>query len=99
MIDFAAWAEALSDVETGDKPYTWGDAGLAAGRWQQHPAFFVQWFPRQQLTVGMSWDEAFGLALPALAAATKIWRKMFESEEQLSRDGIKFVRDNLARRV
>ncbi len=43
--------------------------------------------------------EAFGLALPALAAATKIWRKMFESEEQLSRDGLKFVRDNLARRV
>ena len=28
--------------------------------------------------------EAFGLALPALAAATKIWRQMFDSEEQLA---------------
>ena len=28
--------------------------------------------------------EAFGLALPDLAAATKIWRRMFKSEEQLS---------------
>jgi D-psicose/D-tagatose/L-ribulose 3-epimerase len=41
--------------------------------------------------------EAFGLALPALAAATKIWRKMFESEEQLSRDGLKFVKERLGR--
>ena len=29
--------------------------------------------------------EAFGLALPALAAATKIWRRMFPSEEYLPR--------------
>jgi D-psicose/D-tagatose/L-ribulose 3-epimerase len=36
--------------------------------------------------------EAFGLALPALAAATKIWRRMFESEEQLARDGLAFMK-------
>ena len=29
--------------------------------------------------------EAFGLALPEIAAATKIWRRMFESEESLLR--------------
>ena len=37
--------------------------------------------------------EAFGDALPDLAAATKIWRRMFESEEQLARDGAAFIRD------
>ncbi|HET6881216.1 MAG TPA: sugar phosphate isomerase/epimerase [Pirellulales bacterium] len=42
--------------------------------------------------------EAFGLALPALAAATKIWRRMFESEEQLSRDGLAFIKSQWAKR-
>lgn len=36
--------------------------------------------------------EAFGLALPNLAAATKIWRRMYDSEEQLARDGLAFMR-------
>jgi D-psicose/D-tagatose/L-ribulose 3-epimerase len=36
--------------------------------------------------------EAFGLALPALAAATKIWRRMFESEEQLAADALAFMK-------
>ncbi len=40
--------------------------------------------------------EAFGDALPSLAAATKIWRRMFVSEEQLARDGAAFVRFRLA---
>jgi D-psicose/D-tagatose/L-ribulose 3-epimerase len=40
--------------------------------------------------------EAFGDALPALAAATKIWRRMFDSEEQLARDGARFVRGRWA---
>jgi len=39
--------------------------------------------------------EAFGDALPELVAATKIWRRMYESEEQLARDGIAFVRERL----
>jgi D-psicose/D-tagatose/L-ribulose 3-epimerase len=42
--------------------------------------------------------EAFGLALPALAAATKIWRKMFDSEEQLSRDALAFMKSEWAQR-
>ena len=36
--------------------------------------------------------EAFGDALPELAAATKVWRRTFASEEQLARDGAAFLR-------
>jgi D-psicose/D-tagatose/L-ribulose 3-epimerase len=39
--------------------------------------------------------EAFGMALPALQAATKIWRRMFESEEQLARDALHHLRDKM----
>ena len=39
--------------------------------------------------------EAFGDALPELAAATKVWRRTFESEEQLARDGAAFLRGRL----
>jgi len=42
--------------------------------------------------------EAFGLALPELAAATKIWRRMFQTEEQLSRDGLAFMKSEVAKR-
>jgi D-psicose/D-tagatose/L-ribulose 3-epimerase len=36
--------------------------------------------------------EAFGDRLPELAGATRIWRRMFDNEEQLVRDGAKFAR-------
>jgi D-psicose/D-tagatose/L-ribulose 3-epimerase len=39
--------------------------------------------------------EAFGLALPALAAATKIWRRMFVSEEALARQGLAFMKSRM----
>lgn len=42
--------------------------------------------------------EAFGLALPELAAATKIWRRMFESEEQLAKDSLAFMRCEVSKR-
>jgi D-psicose/D-tagatose/L-ribulose 3-epimerase len=42
--------------------------------------------------------EAFGLALPELAAATKIWRRMFDSEEQLARDALAFMQSEVAKR-
>jgi D-psicose/D-tagatose/L-ribulose 3-epimerase len=42
--------------------------------------------------------EAFGLALPALVAATKIWRRMFDSEDQLARDALAFMKREVARR-
>jgi D-psicose/D-tagatose/L-ribulose 3-epimerase len=40
--------------------------------------------------------EAFGDALPELAAATKVWRRTFESDEQLARDAAVFLRGKLA---
>lgn len=42
--------------------------------------------------------EAFGLALPALAAATRIWRRMFQTEEQLARDGLAFMKTEWEKR-
>jgi D-psicose/D-tagatose/L-ribulose 3-epimerase len=36
--------------------------------------------------------EAFGLALPALAAATKIWRRMYPSEEYLATRALQFMK-------
>ncbi len=40
--------------------------------------------------------EAFGDSLPDLAGATRIWRRMFETEEQLARDGAAFIRSGLS---
>lgn len=37
--------------------------------------------------------EAFGASLPALAAATKIWRRLFVDEEVLAKEGLAFVRE------
>ena len=42
--------------------------------------------------------EAFGLALPELVAATKIWRRMYESEEQLASDALGFMKTQVAQR-
>lgn len=42
--------------------------------------------------------EAFGQSLVDLAAATKIWRRMYESEEQLARDGLQFIKEEVAKR-
>jgi D-psicose/D-tagatose/L-ribulose 3-epimerase len=36
--------------------------------------------------------EAFGLALPDLAAATRIWRRMFPTEEHLATKGLAFMK-------
>ena len=39
--------------------------------------------------------EAFGNFLPNLAAATRIWRKLFDSEDQLAREALSFLRARL----
>ena len=36
--------------------------------------------------------EAFGSALPEIAAATKIWRSMFPSEEHLSKNALALMK-------
>ena len=62
----------------------------------------VKWDETFDALKGVGYDgwlmiEAFGLALPELAAATKIWRRMYESEEQLARDGLAFMKEQCAR--
>jgi D-psicose/D-tagatose/L-ribulose 3-epimerase len=42
--------------------------------------------------------EAFGLFLPDIAAATKIWRKMYQDEDQLARDALAFMKAEVAKR-
>ncbi len=42
--------------------------------------------------------EAFGLALPEIADATKIWRRMFESEEKLAEEGLAFMKGEVEKR-
>jgi D-psicose/D-tagatose/L-ribulose 3-epimerase len=43
--------------------------------------------------------EAFGLALPEILPATKIWRRMYDTEEQLARDALNFMKTETARRA
>ncbi|MCA9191771.1 MAG: sugar phosphate isomerase/epimerase [Planctomycetales bacterium] len=40
--------------------------------------------------------EAFGLALPELAAATRIWRRMFDDEFKLAEEGLHFMKKQVA---
>lgn len=42
--------------------------------------------------------EAFGLSLENLIPATKIWRRMYESEKQLAADGLAFMKQEVAKR-
>ena len=42
--------------------------------------------------------EAFGLALEKLVPATKIWRRMYESETQLATDALSFMKAEVAKR-
>ena len=42
--------------------------------------------------------EAFGLALEKLVPATKIWRRMYQSEKQLATDGLNFMKAEVAKR-
>jgi D-psicose/D-tagatose/L-ribulose 3-epimerase len=39
--------------------------------------------------------EAFGMSLPAIQGATKIWRRMFDSEEQLARDSLAHIKTGM----
>jgi D-psicose/D-tagatose/L-ribulose 3-epimerase len=42
--------------------------------------------------------EAFGLALEKLVPATKIWRRMYQSERQLATDALSFMKAEVAKR-
>jgi len=47
---------------------------------------------------GLMVVEAFGTALEGLAAATKIWRRMFDTEEQLAADALAFMKQEVGAR-
>jgi D-psicose/D-tagatose/L-ribulose 3-epimerase len=57
----------------------------------------VRWDETFEALRGIGYDgwltvEAFGNFLPNLAAATRIWRPLFQSEEQLARDALAFLK-------
>jgi D-psicose/D-tagatose/L-ribulose 3-epimerase len=59
----------------------------------------VAWGPTFDALQDVGYDgwftvEAFGNFLPNLAAATRIWRKLFDSEEELARDAYTFLRNS-----
>jgi len=67
--------------------------GAGAVNWQQtfdalHQAGYDGWMV----------CEAFGRSLPDVAAATKIWRKMFDNEMQLARDALAFMNREIDKR-
>ena len=43
--------------------------------------------------------EAFGLSLERLLPATKIWRRMYQSERQLAADGLRFMKSEVGQAV
>lgn len=64
----------------------------------------VNWQQNFDTIVGVGYDswlviEAFGLALPEIAAATKIWRKMFKDELTLASEGLAFMRTEISKRT
>lgn len=62
MTEFERFAQALAMTESLDHPEVWGDAGLACGRWQMHPAWVDEWWP-DDIGVDWSWDHLFHMAL------------------------------------
>lgn len=86
---FAAHAGAVNHVHIAENDRGTPGAGQVA--WDRiFPAIRASGYDGY-LTV-----EAFGMSLPALAAATKIWRRMFESEEALASGALAFMRRSWA---
>jgi D-psicose/D-tagatose/L-ribulose 3-epimerase len=62
----------------------------------------VPWLETYRTLKKMKYDgwltiEAFGRALPAIAAATKVWRDFFPSQESVYRDGVRHIRSTWAK--
>ncbi|EMI42683.1 xylose isomerase domain-containing protein [Rhodopirellula sp. SWK7] len=63
----------------------------------------INWQENFDAIVGSGYDgwmviEAFGLALPEIAAATKIWRRMFTDEITLAKEGLAFMKSEVEKR-
>ncbi|MDG1400258.1 MAG: sugar phosphate isomerase/epimerase [Candidatus Binatia bacterium] len=80
-------ASAITHVHISENDR--GTPGQGQVRWQETFAALAAIGYDGWLTI-----EAFGQALPGLAAATKIWRPLFESEEKLAADGLAFMRQH-----
>ena len=64
----------------------------------------IRWDQNFDTIAGVGYDhwmviEAFGLALPELAAATRIWRRMFSDEMELAKEGLAFMRRQIEMRT
>ena len=62
----------------------------------------VNWEKNFQGIADINYDgwmviEAFGLALPELAAATRIWRRMYDTELGLAEEGLAFMKAQVAK--
>ena len=58
----------------------------------------VQWAETFRALKKIKYDgwlviEAFGRALPALAAATRVWRDLFPNAEQVYTQGLRFMKE------
>lgn len=84
-------ADVLAHVHISENDRSTPGAGLV--RWEETFDALKEINYNGWLTV-----EAFGLALPEIAAATKIWRRMFQSEEQLARDALAFITAEVGKR-
>jgi D-psicose/D-tagatose/L-ribulose 3-epimerase len=63
----------------------------------------VRWDENFDAIVACGYDgwlviEAFGLALPEIAAATKIWRRMYSDEITLATEGLSFMKGEIGKR-
>lgn len=68
--------------------------GAGAVRWQENFDAIVSSGYDSWLVI-----EAFGLALPEIAAATKIWRRMYKDEITLATEGLKFMKGEIEKRT
>lgn len=66
-----------------------GTPGEGHVRWEETFRTLIEVDYQGWLTI-----EAFGMSLPSLVAATKIWRKMYRDEDLLAKDGLAFMRYN-----
>jgi D-psicose/D-tagatose/L-ribulose 3-epimerase len=65
-----------------------GTPGTGQVRWDEHFRTLRKIGYDRWLTI-----EAFGRALPELAAATRVWRDLFDDADSLSREGLAFIRE------
>ncbi len=87
-----ACADVLGHVHISENDRS--TPGKGAVRWEETFNALAETGYHGWMTV-----EAFGMALPEIAAATKIWRRMFDQEDQLARDALAFIQAECGKRA